>query len=45
MNDGMYSCIPLRLESPIISLSLLRTFFCTVVPADELSHVITDRSK
>ena len=36
----LYSCIPIRLESPIISLPLLHTFLCTVVPADAVCHGI-----
>jgi len=31
-----YSYIPSRLDSPIISLPSLYTFFCTVVPAGEV---------
>jgi len=37
MNDCV-SCIPIRLESPIIALPLLHSFLCTVVPADAVCH-------
>jgi hypothetical protein len=36
---NVYSYTPLRLETPITSLTSLHTLFCTVVPAGEVVTV------